>query len=387
MQKYFIKTFGCQMNESDSERVAALLENCGMHEVSEIEVADLAIFTTCGVRQTAEDRAYGQIHNLRKKNPDTIIVVTGCLAHRKDVRRRLAGKVDYFIPIKDISQLISTLGLSKKLIDKKITEKNCYLEIEPHYKQHESVFVPIMTGCNNFCTYCVVPYARGREWSRSVDEIFKEIDSLSRNGCKEITLLGQNVNSYAFIPSECKQTIELENNALNKLPLVDFPILLNSLAEKFPAITFRFLTSHPKDFSDELIETIAKNSNIPKEIHLPIQSGSNKILKAMNRKYTREHYLEIIEKIKKRIPGVLLSTDVIIGFPGETFKDFEKTMDIFRLVGFYAAFTNKYSSRPGTVAEKFEDSVPWEEKKRRERLLRELLIDGKFKQVFNKNKK
>jgi len=349
------------MNLSDSERIATLLEEGGLHEASEIEEADLVIFTTCGVRKTAEDRAFGQIHNIWKRKKGTKIVVTGCLAHRKDVQRRLGDKVHHFIPAKDIPLLGSILGLTKEPELKEI-ECSDYLKITPKYKSTETVFIPIMTGCNNFCTYCVVPYARGREWSRPFEEIFKEITFLEKNDCKEIILLGQNVNSYSFSPKE----------RVRGLKLIDFPSLLKLLANSFPKITFRFLTSHPKDFSEELIRVIAKNKNISKEIHLPIQSGSDKILAAMNRKYTQKHYINIIEKINKNIPTAKISTDIIIGFPGETLQDFEKTVQVFKKVHFHTAFLNKYSPRPGTIAEKFNDSIPWEEKKRRELVLRKL---------------
>ncbi len=358
MKTYFIKTFGCQMNEADSQRVASVLTTNGLREISEIDDADLVIFTTCGVRKSAEDRAFGQIHNLWEKRPETTIVVTGCLANREDVKRRLGKKVTHFVAIKDVLMLPSLLNLQKEkgFIE---NEEIDYLKIIPAYKERKTALVPIMTGCNNFCTYCVVPYARGREWSRSQEEIFKEVELLFQSECQEVILLGQNVNSYSYAPCKDKK--------------IDFPILLDTLAKKFPQILFRFLTSHPKDFSDKLIGVIAKNENISKEIHLPIQSGSDKILQAMNRRYTQKHYLEIITKIKKGIPNVKLSTDVILGFPGETLEDFEETVKVFKTVGYFAAFTNKYSPRPGTAAEKLEDSISWKEKKRRENVLRKFI--------------
>lgn len=362
------------MNESDSERIAKLLQTEGLREASDIKDADLAVFTTCGVRQTAEDRAYGQIHNLWKRNPEITIVLTGCLAKRKDVRRLLEKKVAHFIAMKDITRLGSILGLQKQVSCDKI-EENDYLKVMPDYKNKKFAFVPIMTGCNNFCSYCVVPYARGREWSRPVSEIFKEIKALLQNGCKEVTLLGQNVNSYSFISKEDSDLLEIENLPKEGLESIDFPTLLTILANDFPGINFRFMTSHPKDLSDELIDVIAEHKNIPKEIHLPIQSGSDKILKEMNRKYTQKHYLEIIDKIKKRIPGVKISTDVIIGFPGETKKDFKETIKVFETVKYSTAFFNKYSPRPGTASEKLEDSILWEEKKKRELLLKAVLSD------------
>ncbi len=372
METYFIKTFGCQMNESDSQRVASVLMSNSLKEVSKIDDADLAIFTTCGVRKSAEDRAFGQIHNLWEKRPETTIVVTGCLSNREDVKRRLGKKVTHFIQIKDILKLPSLLMLQKERNPAKNKEAD-YLKILPSYKNKNSALVPIMTGCNNFCTYCVVPYARGREWSRSLEEIIKEVEFLNKNKCEEIILLGQNVNSYSFELNKNSDLLEINKLVLKKTSPISFPILLEILAKKFPNILFRFLTSHPKDFSDRLISTIATNKNISKEIHLPIQSGSDKILKAMNRKYTKKHYLGIIRKIKNKIPEAKISTDVIIGFPGETLEDFNETVEIFKAVKYYTAFTNKYSPRPGTVAEKLEDSIPWKEKKRRENILRKFI--------------
>jgi tRNA-2-methylthio-N6-dimethylallyladenosine synthase len=217
-----------------------------------------------------------------------------------------------------------------------------------------------MTGCNNFCSYCIVPYARGREWSRPFKEIEKEISELNNSNKntdgrrykrRYVTLLGQNVNSYSHSK-------------------ITFPILLNTLAQKFSNIKFKFLTSHPKDYSDELIEVIANNKNISREIHLPIQSGSDKILKAMNRPYTQKHYLNLIKKTQEKIPEVKFSTDVIVGFPGESQKDFQETVKVFQKIPFFEAYINKYSPRPGTASFKLEDDVSWEEKKRREKELR-----------------
>ncbi len=344
------------MNESDSERIETFLKQEGLSKSNSIELADLAIFTTCGVRQTAEDRVYGQVHNLRKKNREITIVITGCLAHRKDVQRRLKEKADFFIPIKDISSLKEIIQKEKNLPPSR--EDNKYLQITPSYQKKDTALVPIMTGCNNFCTYCIVPYARGREWSRSLDEITQEIQNLAKNDCKSIVLLGQNVNSYDYSTQEGGE--------------IKFHSLFDTLASKFSQIEFSFFSSHPKDFSDKLIETIAKNKNISRKIHLPFQSGSDKILAAMNRKYTRKHYIGIIEKILAKIPTAKFSTDVIVGFPGESEEDFQATADMFKEIDFFEAYINKYSPRPGTVAEKLEDSIPWSEKKRRERYLRTL---------------
>jgi len=337
------------MNISDSERIAGFLESLGMKpsiknnkadlSAEALAKADLVILNTCGVRQMAEDRVYGIIHNLRQNKRKVKIIITGCLANRKDVQRRMKDKVDEFVSI-----------------EKFFKKKTDYLCLPPKHASSSSAYVPIMTGCNNFCAYCVVPYARGREISRPIKEIISEIDKLAKKKYKEIVLLGQNVNSYR-----------------NKQNKINFPILLNTLAVKYPAIIFRFLTSHPKDFSDKLIDVVAKNKNIYREIHLPFQAGSNKILKTMNRPYTKKKYLDLIKKIKKEVSGASFTTDVIVGFPGETKKDFEDSVDIFKKVIFNEAYINKYSPRPDTAAWKLGDPIPLEEKKRREKVLRKLV--------------
>ncbi len=238
--------------------------------------------------------------------------------------------------------------------DKLVKENISYLAISPKHSNKYVALVPIMTGCNNFCSYCVVPYARGREVSRSKKDIVLEIEKLAKKKYKEIVLLGQNVNSYC----------DKKNN---------FPKLLDFLAKKFPQIIFKFLTSHPKDFSQELMGVIAKNKNISREIHLPIQSGSNKILKAMNRPYTQKHYLDLIKTARKIIPGVSFTTDVIVGFPGETEKDFQESVKVFQKVKYNEAYINKYSPRSGTAAYCLDDPIDQEEKKRREKFLRKMI--------------
>jgi tRNA-2-methylthio-N6-dimethylallyladenosine synthase len=350
---YHIKTFGCQMNFSDSERMTSFLEGFGLKAADNIDQAGLVVLNTCGVRQSAEDRVFGAVHNLRKKNKDVLVIVTGCVAHRKDVQRKMKNKVDLFVRTKEFFQL--DLG---DVLNLSASTDACedYFEIPPKYKKKATALVPIMTGCNNFCSYCVVPYARGREKSRSKKEIFDEVGGLNKKGCKEVLLLGQNVNSY-----ESRERV------------VKFPELLNSLAQAHPNIKFRFLTSHPKDFSDELIRVVAENDNVPNEIHLPVQSGSDAVLKDMNRPYTQKHYLELIEKIKKNIPDVKITTDVIIGFPTETEKEFKETVKVFEKVGFTDAYINKYSPREETAALKLGNPISWEEKKRREKILRDLV--------------
>ncbi|MDR3558840.1 MAG: tRNA (N6-isopentenyl adenosine(37)-C2)-methylthiotransferase MiaB [Candidatus Pacebacteria bacterium] len=370
--KYYIKTFGCQMNVSDSERVAGFLEARNFKPAKDINKADFVIFNTCGVRQTAEDRVYGQVHNLATRNVERgtkkpLIILTGCLANRKDVQRRLRDKADLFFPINDfekfenfvIENCLKILNCKLKIpAQADIIDCSDYLSMPPKYSETKSAFVPVMTGCNNFCSYCVVPYARGREVSRPAEDIISEVDALAKKKYKEIILLGQNVNSYAFGRGTSKIT---------------FPALLDYLASTYPKINFKFLTSHPKDFSDELIEIIAKNKNISREIHLPVQAGSDKILKLMNRPYTRKKYLDLIKKIQNKIPGVAFTTDVIVGFPSETESDFQKTVDVFEHVKYNEAYINKYSPRPGTAAFRLGDPINWEEKKRREKVLRKII--------------
>lgn len=374
MHKYFIKTFGCQMNFSDSERLMTLMAQNGYSPASKAQHADLVIFNTCGVRQTAEDRVYGLVHNLKTANPDIYVAVTGCLAHRPDVQRKLKGKVDLFLPIADMPQIFE--HLPRQLQPDSQTSPKHYLCLSPSYKYTDIAYVPIMTGCNNFCSYCVVPYARGREWSRSLKDIVGELSQLAKNDCRKVILLGQNVNSYNHRLSKDAGLLFTDGHGEKNIigeRKVTFPRLLHYLAGRFPELNFKFLTSHPKDFSPELVKTIAANKNISKDIHLPIQSGSDRILKAMNRPYTQEHYLGLIGKAKKMIPGVRFSTDIIVGFPGETEVDFQKTADVFEKVGFFEAFINKYSPRPGTAAYPLGDPVSWSEKKRREKILRRLI--------------
>ncbi len=382
MYTHYIKTFGCQMNESDSERIASFLESQKIKPTKEITKADLVIFNTCGIRQMAEDRVYGQIHNLHKLKVESrkskAIILTGCLANRKDVQRRLKNKVDLFCEIKDFQEEITKffychpelVSGSKNEIEmpKRVRHDN-YLCTKPKYTNQHTAYVPIMTGCNNFCSYCVVPYARGREVSRPSKEIILEIKNLIKNGTKEIVLLGQNVNSYQWT----------SNVHYGHSMSVNFPKLLQ-LIEKIPGhFWISFMSSHPKDFSSELIETIAKSKKICEHIHLPLQAGDNKILLAMNRKYTAEKYLSLVKKIKsafaKYKPDKLYSitTDIIVGFPGETKKQFFESARVMKKVGYDLVYFGQFSPRPGTVAFKMKDNVSKIEKKKREFFLNEIL--------------
>ncbi|MFO7807664.1 MAG: MiaB/RimO family radical SAM methylthiotransferase [Candidatus Moraniibacteriota bacterium] len=377
--KYFIKTFGCQMNFSDSERAASFLDQRGLKQTGKPEEAELIIVNTCAVRQTAEDRVWGNLKNYKEKNPESKVILTGCMAHREDVRKNLSKYVDVFASIEDVWS-----ELEKLINSEEIESPENYLQIIPKYKHDDFAFVPIMTGCNNFCSYCVVPYARGREWSRSPEDIFEEIKKLNEKEIKEVLLLGQNVNSYRYrilnqeysILNKLNSKFEIRNSKFKRQngEKIGFPELLYFLAKSFPVINWRFITSHPKDLSDELIDVIAENRNIPNEIHLPLQSGSNKVLKDMNRPYTQEHYLNLIKKIRSRLPDAIITTDVIVGFPTETEEDFQETVKIFEKIKFDDAFINKYSPRPQTAARKLGNPTSWDEKKRREKILKQKLL-------------
>jgi tRNA-2-methylthio-N6-dimethylallyladenosine synthase len=327
------------MNESDSERIAAFLEKQGYKSTIKMEDANLIVVNACSVRQTAIDRIFGlkkKFLKLKTQNSKLKTILTGCV-----IKSDFPKFKEFFDEILTINQFLG---------------KN-YLEMKPNYLYSQSAFVPIMTGCNNFCSYCVVPHTRGREISRSIKEVIAEVKNLIKKGYKEITLLGQNVNSYLPADEAGKYSFAKLLEKINDLP-GDFQI--------------KFLTSHPKDMSEELIKTIAKCKKISKEIHLPIQSGDNEILRKMNRGYTVEQYKNLIEKIRTKIPRAEITTDVIVGFPEETKKQFENTVKIFEEIKFAKAYVNKYSTRAGTPASYFKDDVPLEEKKRRWAILNKI---------------
>lgn len=384
---YYIKTFGCAMNTSDSERIASFLEKQGFVLADKTAAADLVVFNTCGVKQTAENRAYSMIHVLKKNYKEKKIVLTGCLANRKDVRLRLKNKVDLFFTInnfKEFENWIIKNYLKIKNLKLKISAQNNslnketldYLSIKPKHSSQFQALVPIMTGCNNFCSYCVVPYARGREVSRPAEETISEIKSLIKNGYKQITLLGQNVNSYA---SRVHKVYKVRKVHKEKIEEVSFSQLLkkvNAIPGKF---WISFVSSHPKDFSDELIETIAKCHKVCEWVHLPIQAGNDKILEKMNRKYSQKYYLTLIKKIriafKKYKPNSLcsVSSDIIVGFPGETKKQFLDSAEVMQKAKFDMVFFGQFSPRPGTAAFKMKDNVSKKEKVGREKFLNEIL--------------
>lgn len=358
-QQYFITTFGCQMNVHDSEILAGLLESLGYIRASSIEEADLILFNTCCVRGNAENRTYGNIgalKSLKQLKPGLIIGVCGCMAQEPTEVEKIRQSypyVDLVFGTHNLHQLpelihkVQTSG--SRVIEVWDTDGAIYEGLPVRRDQEFKAWVTIMYGCNNFCSYCIVPYVRGRERSRSPEQILAEIKDLVRDGVIEITLLGQNVNSYGK---------DLTGESWN------FARLLREIAQNTDIQRIRFQTSHPKDLSDELIETIATEPKVCRHFHLPVQAGSSRILKSMNRCYTKEQYLALASKIKQRIPDLALTTDIIVGFPGESADDFQETLEVVREVRYDGAFTFIYSPRIGTPAAKMEDNVSEDEKKR-----------------------
>ncbi len=352
---YHIVTYGCQMNVHESEKIAGILSDMGYVSCEEPENADIVVFNTCCIRENAENHAFGNIGMLKKLKSvkkDMIIAVGGCLPQQINKAENLHEKFPYV----DIIFGTHNLHELRRLIELKQGRKKTVIEIEdsegeiceddrPLRTSYPNAWVNIMYGCNNFCSYCIVPYVRGRERSRDSKKIIEEVKGLIKEGYKEITLLGQNVNSYRG---------ELT-----------FPRLLEKIAQLDGKFRVRFMTSHPKDFSPELIDVMARYPKICNCLHLPVQSGSDSILKAMNRKYTAEEYLKKVEALKKSIPDCAITTDLIVGFPGETDEDFKATEELVKKVGYASAFTFVYSKRDGTVAAKMENQVPEEVSKRR----------------------
>ena len=358
MKKLFIETYGCQMNVADSEVVASIMETIGYELCEQLEDADAVFMNTCSVRDNAEQKIYGRLQffqSLKRKRP-LIVGVLGCMAER--VREELiqhganlvAGPDSYL----DLPNLVSAAEQGEEAVNVELSTTETYREIIPKRMGNTRIsgFISIMRGCNNFCSYCIVPYTRGRERSRAVDSILNELEDLRQKGFKEVTLLGQNVNSYLWEPE-------------NEKP-VDFADLLNIVADAAPEMRIRFSTSNPHDLTDKIIEAMASHKNICNHLHLCVQSGSNAVLKKMNRKYTREWYLDRIKALRTAIPDCGISTDVFCGFCGETLEDQADTLSLMREVGYDSAFMFKYSERPGTFAAKhYEDDVPEEEKIRR----------------------
>lgn len=351
--KYKIITHGCQMNEHDSERMAYLLETMGYTPTSESVEADIILMNTCLVRENAELKVFGQVGALKKwkeARPGRILALCGCMMQTgtaKDTILRSYPQVNLIFGTQNIGRLPQLVEEVHRT-GERVVDITKFEDEAPFYERSDSSFayVNIMTGCNNFCSYCIVPYARGREDSRSAEKVLAEVRALAGRGYREVMLLGQNVNSYAD-------------------GTLDFPELLDQVADVPGIERLRFMSSHPKDLSDRLIQVMAAHENIERHFHLPLQSGSDKVLREMNRHYTRDHYLDLVDRLRKAMPDIGLSTDIIVGFPGETEEDHAQTLDLCRRVEFNTAFTFIYSPRPGTRAAKRDDQIDEKTKSRR----------------------
>ncbi len=359
-KKYFLKTYGCQMNVHDSEEIKGILENLGFVNTNILEEADIVVLNTCAIRENAHDKMFGflgRVKHLKKAKPELLIAIGGCMPEQESIANLLKEKYP-FVDIVFGTHNINDLG-------KMILENNHKQEIEVYSIEGDiyegmdyvrdskySAWVNIMYGCDKFCTYCIVPYTRGKQRSRKMEDILNEIKELKENNYQEITLLGQNVNAYG------------KDLNLN----YDFATLLEETA-KIGIARIRFVTSHPWDFTDKMLEVISKYPNIMPYIHLPLQSGSNNILRLMGRRYTKEEYLTLFNKIKAKIPNVSITTDIIVGFPNETEEDFEETMDVVNKCQFDSAFTFIYSPREGTPAALIKDNIPLEVKEKRLQIL------------------
>jgi len=349
---YNILTYGCQMNEHDSEKIAGMLTSIGYEESDDESNADLVIFNTCLIRENAELKVYGklgEVKGLKRSRPDMIVSVCGCMMQKEETRQRLLKKfkfVDIIFgtnTIQELPGLIYDVEVNKKKSVDIIDNTELIYENMPKARKFKyKALVNITYGCNNFCTYCVVPYVRGREKSRLPEEIINEVKALAAEGCKELTLLGQNVNSYGSNLEE-KFTFAQLLYELNKIDGIE---------------RIRFMTSHPKDLTDDLITAIKECNKVCNHVHLPVQAGSNDVLNRMNRRYTKEHYLNLVEKLKREIPDVAITTDIIVGFPGETEDDFLETVDVVKNVQYDSAFTFLYSVREGTKAAEMEGQIP-----------------------------
>ena len=377
-KKLYIETYGCQMNVADSEVVSAILEKENYQITNEAKEADLILINTCSIRDNAEVRVKRRLDNLKilkKDNKDLKIGILGCMAERiKEKILEDEPAVDLVVgpdAYRDLPKLLSTISDGSKGVNTILSLEETYADINPVRldENNVSAFVSIMRGCNNLCSYCVVPYTRGRERSRDPETIIREVKDLIDKGYKELTLLGQNVNSYHWKEDD-----------------TDFPALLERVALQDPSLRIRYSTSHPKDLSDKLIEVMAKHENICKSVHLPVQSGSNQVLDKMKRRYSRESYLEKISAIKKAMPEASISSDIIAGFCSETEEDHQDTLSLMREVGYDFSYMFKYSERPGTfAAKKFPDDVPEEIKSRRLseiiELQNELSLESKQKDI------
>lgn len=365
-KKYFLKTYGCQMNEHDSENIKAILEKMGFTETLEMEDADLIMLNTCSIRENAHNKVFGLLgraKHLKQTKKEIIVGITGCMAQEEVVAEEIKNKykwMDFVVGTHELNKISEVVADSLKKHELKIEAISCegnIIENLPTKRQNKyKAFVNIMLGCDKFCTYCIVPYTRGKQRSRNPEEIIKEVKELKEAGYKEVTLLGQNVNAYG-------KDLNINYNMAN---------LLQDVADtKIDRI--RFVTSHPWDFTDEMLEVIAKNKNVMPSIHLPVQSGNNEILKLMGRRYTKEEYLTLYNKIKELIPNVTITTDIIVGFPNETKEQFQDTLDIVNKCKFDLAYTFIFSKRVGTPAYSMKDSISLEEKETRLQELNKLI--------------
>ncbi len=381
-KKYFILTMGCQLNENDSEKLSGMLEKMGYSETKDVRQANLAILNTCCVRENAEERLFGKVGELKvlKEKNDLIIAIGGCMMQEKHIQEKLKKSYPYVDIIfgthtlhkfpEDLCRVLETREKIKDVID---INGTVYENIPIKRSNKISGSVTIMYGCNNFCTYCIVPYVRGRERSRKPKDIIKECEDLAKQGYKEIVLLGQNVNSYLKSEmEEIKQGKRIDENG-DYSQIDSFAKLLKAINMIDGIERIRFISPHPKDFTDDVIEAISSCEKVCKFIHLPLQSGSTRMLKIMNRKYTKEQYLDLVDKIRNKIPSVKFSTDIIVGFAEESEEDFKETLDVVQKVGFEQVYMFIYSRRVGTPGDKMKNQVPDDVKHERFDRLKELV--------------
>ncbi|WP_210469366.1 tRNA (N6-isopentenyl adenosine(37)-C2)-methylthiotransferase MiaB [Sporosarcina sp. 6E9] len=372
-RKFYIRTYGCQMNEHDTEVMAGIFTALGYEVTETVEDANIILLNTCAIRENAENKVFGELGHLKplkQRNPDILIGVCGCMSQEESVVNKILqtyDQVDMIFGTHNIHRLPNILHeayMSKEMVIEVWSKEGDIIENLPKVRHGDiKAWVNIMYGCDKFCTYCIVPYTRGKERSRRPEDIITEIRQLAAQGYKEITLLGQNVNAYGKDFDDLDYRL---GDLMDDLRKIDIPRV-------------RFTTSHPRDFDDHLIEVLAKGGNLVEHIHLPVQSGSTSILKIMGRIYSREEYLELVRKIKTAIPDVSLTTDIIVGFPNETDEQFEETMTLYEEVGFETAYTYIYSPRDGTPAEKMADNIPMEVKKERLQRLNKLVNDYSLK--------
>ncbi|TDQ39720.1 tRNA-i(6)A37 thiotransferase enzyme MiaB [Aureibacillus halotolerans] len=372
-KRFYIRTYGCQMNEHDTEVMAGIFEGMGYEATTDVNDADVILLNTCAIRENAENKVFGEIGHLKPlklEKPDLLIGVCGCMSQEESVVNRILQKhpfIDMIFGTHNIHRLPDILReaiFGKEMVIEVWSKEGDIIENLPKVRKGQiKAWVNIMYGCDKFCTYCIVPYTRGKERSRRPEDIIEEVRHLARNGYKEVTLLGQNVNAYGKDFEDSSYGL---GDLMEELSKIDIP-------------RFRFMTSHPRDFDDRLIDVLAKGGNLMEHIHLPVQSGSSEILKIMGRKYSREHYMTLVAKMEERIPNVTFTTDIIVGFPNETEEQFEETLSIVREVEYDAAYTYIYSPREGTPAAKMEDNVPMEVKRERLQRLNQLVNELSLK--------